>query len=339
LVRIGDGDILLVRYDGETESVLPKDPELIGTETTSLSQSDALHKFKVKVIDRNTKPEVIMVLLSSDGYNNSYESDVEFLSIGKDYLQLVQKFGLENTIDLLPKFLNETSEGGSGDDITLGIMKKAEWNERDAYEEHDLTIRDLKQSSTRTNRQLIQLNNSLNNLASNVKEIQSDLENTQQLNIDIERLDRNFDAIRKEYQKLNRRFPNLNQELKQIGDEVTKLLEATAQSKDIQNKLNEILMDHDTELNQIKEQFGDLDNRVKSISERSNQNIISIKDIVTKNHNESERLWSEIDKLIIKINKLPGEIVDIVTLKLEERRKRRGFFGLIQKKLGLQPKK
>jgi hypothetical protein len=64
-----------------------------------------------------------LVLLTTDGYSNSFRSDVDFLKIGSDYLQIIREQGIATLAEELPEILTEASQQGSGDDITLAIVQ------------------------------------------------------------------------------------------------------------------------------------------------------------------------------------------------------------------------
>ena len=72
-----------------------------------------------------------MILLSTDGYSNSFSDEEGFLQIGQDYFYMVRNAGLMNVAGQLPDFLRQTSERGSGDDISLGILKRREPQDAD----------------------------------------------------------------------------------------------------------------------------------------------------------------------------------------------------------------
>ena len=61
---------------------------------------------------------VILVLLATDGYANSFREDRGFLKVGTDLLGMLRSDGLDHVKANLGDWLRETSEGGSGDDIT-----------------------------------------------------------------------------------------------------------------------------------------------------------------------------------------------------------------------------
>lgn len=117
----GDGDIIVVMEDGEIIRPLPNDPRLIANETTSLSSENAWGDFRTAFqVLSGRVPKLI--LLSSDGYANSFVSDEDFLLVGKDIFQAIRNDGIENVQANLKEWLNEASVNGSGDDVTLGIL-------------------------------------------------------------------------------------------------------------------------------------------------------------------------------------------------------------------------
>ena len=130
-LQLGDGDILLVTDEGQVERPLPKDERLFANETTSLSSENAWPDFRfVFQILEDAPPALI--LISSDGYANSFISEEAFLKVGTDILKLIRSDGLDEVDSNLETWLAEASHSGSGDDTTLAIicrmemMKKAE---------------------------------------------------------------------------------------------------------------------------------------------------------------------------------------------------------------------
>lgn len=126
-VQLGDGDILTVSGDGEVTRPIPHDDRLIANETTSLCLSDA--ERDVNVIFQpfhegiSTAPE--LVLLSTDGYANSFRDEDEFRKVGSDFLRIIREDGSSSIAnDQLPDWLNNASISGSGDDISLAVAWK-----------------------------------------------------------------------------------------------------------------------------------------------------------------------------------------------------------------------
>ncbi len=124
LTQLGDGDILVVDASGATTRPVPSDERLIGNLTTSLCRSDAASDFRCAVIaiDQDAPP---LLLLSTDGYANSFKSDGDFLQVGRDLLGMIRKDGIAAVSNQMPSILEHASTHGSGDDITLGMLYSA----------------------------------------------------------------------------------------------------------------------------------------------------------------------------------------------------------------------
>jgi serine/threonine protein phosphatase PrpC len=123
-LQLGDGDILCVGDDGETTRPVPADQRLIANQTTSLCQDGAAANFRVALWFANGNGLPALILLSSDGYSNSFHTDDDFLQVGKDYLSLIRRHGSEKVEAQLEHILSEASRKGSGDDITLGMLER-----------------------------------------------------------------------------------------------------------------------------------------------------------------------------------------------------------------------
>jgi hypothetical protein len=118
---LGDGDVLAVFDSGETVRPFPRDPRLFANETTSLCSPEAWRDMQVSfALFHRVRPALILV--STDGYANSFRTEEEFLKIGPDYLSTLQSAGIEPVKEHLPRWLAEASRAGSGDDITIGII-------------------------------------------------------------------------------------------------------------------------------------------------------------------------------------------------------------------------
>lgn len=116
--QIGDGDINLVTKDGVFALVEPE--KFLGTETHSLSKLDAWRKAVASIRRRDGEDEEsCMYMLSTDGFANSYTSDVEFQKTCSDYFGMIREHGAETVQANIKKWLTETSELGCGDDITV----------------------------------------------------------------------------------------------------------------------------------------------------------------------------------------------------------------------------
>ena len=120
-IQLGDGDILTVSAKGEVERPLPSDTRLFANETTSLCAINAWADFRFFVqTDFDSFPD--MILLSTDGYANSFQADSGFLKAARDIWEMLRSEGRDYIQKHLDEWLKETSEGGSGDDITVGLV-------------------------------------------------------------------------------------------------------------------------------------------------------------------------------------------------------------------------
>jgi serine/threonine protein phosphatase PrpC len=144
--QLGDGDILIVDELETVSAPLPDDRELIANETHSLCSRDALGKIRYDIVPLD-KQLPLMILLSSDGYSNAFESKAAFYEVGTDYLKLHRTEGVESLKELVPAFLEDASRTASGDDVTLGIIKRVEHFDTDTLWDELKRLRHLQVES------------------------------------------------------------------------------------------------------------------------------------------------------------------------------------------------
>jgi len=120
-LQLGDGDILLVESNRNVTRLVQKDESLIANETTSLCQDEADKLFRCQFKPLGDCPPAL-VLLSTDGYSNSFASTEAFFKAGADYLDLIWTDGAAGVAQQMPAWLEYTSSHGSGDDITIGLI-------------------------------------------------------------------------------------------------------------------------------------------------------------------------------------------------------------------------
>ena len=106
---------------GEVTRPLEKDDRLLGNETTSLCARDAWKDFRVS-FQPLARSHPALILLSTDGYPNSFLHESGFFKVGVDLLNIIRADGLATVNDNLARWLADSSQAGSGDDITLGIL-------------------------------------------------------------------------------------------------------------------------------------------------------------------------------------------------------------------------
>jgi hypothetical protein len=117
LVQIGDGDALVHTADGVCRPVRD-DPRLVGNQTTSLCLPDALSDFRHGFVDAAHQPS--LVLVSTDGYGNSFAADDWADSVLADVARLVDRNGWAAVETALPEWVAESARVG-GDDVTVLI--------------------------------------------------------------------------------------------------------------------------------------------------------------------------------------------------------------------------
>ena len=118
--QLGDGDISYVDQNGLDH--LLEDEKILGVETHSLSKIDSWKKVVSAVRRRDEAGGLpYMLMLSTDGFSNSYKNADEFQKTCVDYFSMIQQYGAEAVAANLKNWLTETSAMGCGDDITVLI--------------------------------------------------------------------------------------------------------------------------------------------------------------------------------------------------------------------------
>jgi serine/threonine protein phosphatase PrpC len=122
-LQLGDGDILNISASGEVTKPLPEDARLLANETTSMCLPKAEKDFRFFVQKISDEQSPAMVLLSTDGYLNSFASEAGFFQAGTDILAMLStENGFETVSENLKAWLEEATQMGSGDDSTVAII-------------------------------------------------------------------------------------------------------------------------------------------------------------------------------------------------------------------------
>lgn len=129
-LQLGDGDIVTVSRDGRVRRPLPPDERLFANQTTSLCSPRAADEFRVgfqSLLETGESESAApaLILVSTDGYANSFKDERSFLRVAPDLLKLLRTEGLEPVRECLPAWLDEASRLGSGDDVTAGLLFRA----------------------------------------------------------------------------------------------------------------------------------------------------------------------------------------------------------------------
>lgn len=119
-LQLGDGDISIINYEQHLCTPIIPDQGLIGTETHSLCEANAETYWRITSMAFNEPPR--LVILSTDGYSNSYANQTSFLNMINELYQGICEYGLGVVLDELPKWLKETTNQGCGDDISVALF-------------------------------------------------------------------------------------------------------------------------------------------------------------------------------------------------------------------------
>ena len=117
LLQIGDGDALVVGADGSVVDPVPGDDRLVGGETTSLCLPTAVADARSVVVPAAGTE---LLVLSSDGYGNSFASDQWRRDAGAGFLDAVRRDGLAGVGSKLDGWLADSALAG-GDDVTMVV--------------------------------------------------------------------------------------------------------------------------------------------------------------------------------------------------------------------------
>jgi len=124
-LQIGDGNILIVDQDGSARPILNNTEGLasIGEDTESLCMDDAWKYIQTQIIPWNEDSNG-MLLVSTDGYANSFTDTKGFIKAGADFHRIWQEEGHEYISNNLFEWLRQSSDRGSGDDIALALIAR-----------------------------------------------------------------------------------------------------------------------------------------------------------------------------------------------------------------------
>jgi len=126
--QLGDGDILFVSNSNKVSKPIKKDIRHIANDTTSLCLNKPEKEFKIKVF-RDINHVLQMILLSTDGYSNSFSSETGFFKVGSDLVEMISDDGFRVVEENLKEWIEETSNHGSGDDTSVSIITRIKQDE------------------------------------------------------------------------------------------------------------------------------------------------------------------------------------------------------------------
>ncbi|WP_168218346.1 PP2C family serine/threonine-protein phosphatase [Nocardioides eburneiflavus] len=118
VAQVGDGDAL-VRSHGFATRPVPGDDRLVAGETTSMCLESAVDDFRYAVVPDSAEPD--LVLLSTDGYGNSFAQADWWHGLVDDLADFVVRSGFDRVADELPGWLEESARVG-GDDVSAVLL-------------------------------------------------------------------------------------------------------------------------------------------------------------------------------------------------------------------------
>ncbi|HZH31891.1 MAG TPA: PP2C family serine/threonine-protein phosphatase [Pyrinomonadaceae bacterium] len=122
-LQLGDGEMITVSAQGEIAQPLPEDMRLLANETTSLCLEKAADDFRFAVHPHGAGDLPALILLTTDGYYNSFSTVAGFHQVGGDLLHMLREPDGFGTVNRSVKgWLEEATAAGSGDDCTLAII-------------------------------------------------------------------------------------------------------------------------------------------------------------------------------------------------------------------------
>ncbi len=120
VIQIGDGNILALLENEDIVQYFKKDKKLVGNETTSICEINAIKDLHVKIVKLNVLP--ILIMVTTDGVINSFTDINDFYSLPKEVVMEIKSLGFNKTCQNFRQLLNDMVNKGSGDDCTVAIL-------------------------------------------------------------------------------------------------------------------------------------------------------------------------------------------------------------------------
>ena len=123
-LQLGDGDIIAVPESPHPGYWLIEPEYMPGNETYSLCIPDCWRYIRTQIIypDDQHIAAPALIMLTTDGYSNSFISTEGFMKAGKDILSMLQTEGIHYVSQNLENWLETSSNEGSGDDIAMALL-------------------------------------------------------------------------------------------------------------------------------------------------------------------------------------------------------------------------
>lgn len=118
---IGDVDLVAITGNGTPVRALSMSEE-VGEATFSLCMPNAASYFQTEFHTLTEEGAPSLVFVSSDGFSKSFATEREFLDTCRAYSDALRPMSIVSLSSDLIKWLEETTNQGSGDDITVGLL-------------------------------------------------------------------------------------------------------------------------------------------------------------------------------------------------------------------------
>ena len=116
--KIGDGSVFAVKKDkkNHVQNMFDADETSLGLGTASLCSKDAFRKWQTEIVPLD---DIKMVFMATDGFADSLQNPAEAIM---SFYSYIDRKGLKNFESIIGKQLQEISQTGVGDDISLAIF-------------------------------------------------------------------------------------------------------------------------------------------------------------------------------------------------------------------------
>lgn len=124
ILKLGDGNATVLFSDDSAE--MPEelaDEDLQFNVTTSLCNSDAAISFRHYFRRKDNEKKVTGIVLTSDGIINCYKTEEAYSSFIRNVFEAYGEDDIEIAHSELEEALNSLSEKGSGDDLSVAIVR------------------------------------------------------------------------------------------------------------------------------------------------------------------------------------------------------------------------
>jgi hypothetical protein len=125
-LQLGDGDLLFIDSQERIQRAFERDERLIANETLSLCLPNAWRDFQVRFLPTIDSGPPLLVMAATDGYSNSYDTENDFDQVAFFYLDEIRRTSFSTLPQRIERFVADISQRGSGDDISIGLIKRVE---------------------------------------------------------------------------------------------------------------------------------------------------------------------------------------------------------------------